>query len=744
MGFDWIAMTSPLAATSVPGLGLLWSGLQVALGLGLVIFVHELGHFLVAKACGVKCEKFYVGFDFFDLRFFRFTWGETEYGLGVFPLGGYVKMLGQDDDPRNHERERQRILAAQEEQQGHPVEDPRGSLDPAPSAKPDEPTGDIEAESEAPTLDPRSYPAKSVWQRMAIISAGVIFNVIFAIFLGAGGYLLGVPYTPTLIGYTAPGSPAWQENLQPGDKIIALGNGGEDENLRFTSDLLETVMFAGFDDQPVQIKLRGADGETRDIEFKPAEVAPNRYGIGVGGMLSLTLVDEEPVEKDSPAAEAELKSGDTLVALKLPGEQEPIEIDSFPAFQQQLVAHIDQPLIHIFERDGKRVEVKLAAEREVSLGLKLGMGPITAVRKDSPASKAKDAESGEPWPLKPGDILVGIGDEALDDPMLVEDRLRAVWGQEISLKVKRPKNGGEGSEMTEQVVTVTPETPIQPNRYILPGSPAAAQSIGVAFAVQPVVVGKHDFTPSTGDEEKQGGADLADIPEGSSLLRVEFKGRDEEAKKWLAEHYRSSKPLAVEEYGWPHIHRFIQSLPADIDVIVEYEVAGDTRIAKASIEPRPLEQAYHFDRGLNFAAKVETHYADGPLDALALGARETGESLGKVVTFLQKLVFNRVPFEAVGGPLTIVRAASSEASEGTGRLLIFLTLLSANLAVVNILPIPALDGGHLMFLTIEAIQGRPVDEKLQMTLTVFGIVGLLSLMLLVLSMDVLKLAFFGG
>ncbi len=72
---------------------------QVAVGLGAVIFVHELGHFLVAKACGVKCEKFYLGFDIFGLKLARFRWGETEYGIGILPLGGYVKMLGQEDNP---------------------------------------------------------------------------------------------------------------------------------------------------------------------------------------------------------------------------------------------------------------------------------------------------------------------------------------------------------------------------------------------------------------------------------------------------------------------------------------------------------------------------------------------------------------------------------------------------------------------------------------------------------------------
>ena len=94
--------------------------LKVAVGLGFVIFVHELGHFVVAKLCGVKCEKFYIGFDvplkFGPIRFpsslWKKKWGETEYGIGILPLGGYVKMLGQDDNPGHIVEEMERSRAA--------------------------------------------------------------------------------------------------------------------------------------------------------------------------------------------------------------------------------------------------------------------------------------------------------------------------------------------------------------------------------------------------------------------------------------------------------------------------------------------------------------------------------------------------------------------------------------------------------------------------------------------------------
>ena len=85
--------------------------LKVVIGLGMVIFVHELGHFLVAKLCGVKCEKFYLGFDIAGLKLWKFRRGETEYGIGILPLGGYVKMLGQEDNPARLREEMERAKA---------------------------------------------------------------------------------------------------------------------------------------------------------------------------------------------------------------------------------------------------------------------------------------------------------------------------------------------------------------------------------------------------------------------------------------------------------------------------------------------------------------------------------------------------------------------------------------------------------------------------------------------------------
>ena len=94
------------------------------------------------------------------------------------------------------------------------------------------------------------------------------------------------------------------------------------------------------------------------------------------------------------------------------------------------------------------------------------------------------------------------------------------------------------------------------------------------------------------------------------------------------------------------------------------------------------------------------------------GWDETADALTMVFRFLQKLG-TQVPITMLGGPGTIAVAAGDAASQGLSSLLIFLTMLSANLAVINFLPIPLLDGGHMVFLAYEGIRGRPANEKIR-------------------------------
>ncbi len=190
-----------LAAISLGGIG---KTLSVVLGLGMVIFFHELGHFAVAKWCDVHVERFSIGIG-------PIIWsrqkGETEYALSALPFGGYVKMLGQDD------------------------------------MDPNQMTSDEIAENE------RSYSAKKVWQRMAIISAGVIMNVITGFMFFAIAYRFGVVELVPMVGNVHAGSPAWEAGIRDGDMIRSI-NGESMTSTRplfFPADLCRSKVTTSMD-----------------------------------------------------------------------------------------------------------------------------------------------------------------------------------------------------------------------------------------------------------------------------------------------------------------------------------------------------------------------------------------------------------------------------------------------------------------------------------------------------------------
>ena len=194
------------------------AALEVAVGLGFVIFVHELGHFAVAKMCGVKVDKFFIGFDIGGLKLCSFRWGETLYGIGILPLGGYVKMLGQEDNPaqlrKEMERARQEAASGSATGRGRSRQRRRGGRRTVRRRR---------ASAEKRLFDPRSYLAKSVPQRMAIISAGVIMNMIFALVFAVVAFaFFGVKQNPTVVGSVMAGGAAWQAGVQADDEILEV------------------------------------------------------------------------------------------------------------------------------------------------------------------------------------------------------------------------------------------------------------------------------------------------------------------------------------------------------------------------------------------------------------------------------------------------------------------------------------------------------------------------------------------
>jgi regulator of sigma E protease len=147
------------------------------------------------------------------------------------------------------------------------------------------------------------------------------------------------------------------------------------------------------------------------------------------------------------------------------------------------------------------------------------------------------------------------------------------------------------------------------------------------------------------------------------------------------------------------------------------------------------------DRGLVFQSDFRTQKADGVGDALNLGARRTVRFVREVYMNLYAMVFGRVSAKTMSGPLTIATVSYRFAGEDFWQFLLFLGMISVNLAVVNFLPIPVLDGGHMVFLILEKILGRPVPDRLFALAMYLGLGFILLLMLFVIGLDVQRLFF---
>ena len=710
-----------------------WIGFGMAIfGVGLVIFVHELGHFLVAKACGVKCEKFYLGFDPpikigpFSLppALVKHKWGETEYGIGIIPLGGYVKMLGQDDNPANAAEEAERTKIRKQ-----PEDDSAGTS----------PGGEEQFD-----VDPRSYTAKSVPQRMAIISAGVIMNLIFAVVFATVAYSLGVPYVPCEIRATVPGDPAWVAGVRPGDKIIQMGRQGtRSEQLRFNGDLRLRVFAAGSENS-VELLVRHPDQQEEWISLRPGDSMKAQTGmpsLGIFPAFDPVLApkrsprDTTPATRPgSPAARAEpaFENGDRIVKINGKPVADGIEMAAV------LAAHPDDALTFTVERKmkqaaavgqgdagnelpAKQIDIKVARNPILRLGLVMKLGPVTAVRDGSVAQEAG---------LKIGDVIRSIDAASVGDPITLPDRLRLKAGTPVTFAIDRPI-GGDATESI--LLEMTPRVPKTFSPVVRINAPVALRAIGATCEVVHTVQAVEPRSPADGVFEP-----------GDELVEIEFF-RPEKATETVQpsgseDQNDDSLPLPdpIEfafdgKNNWAAAVERIQYLPPDTKVKITYRRGKKEKTAE--LTPSPSPDRSNPDRGFVLAMREEVRTARDFREAVSLGFRETRESLFQVVVVLRRITES---YKSLGGPGTIMVVATSEATRGWARLLVFLTLISANLAVINFLPIPVLDGGHMVFLTIEGIRGKPVSENVQIRVTIVGLTFILTLMLFVIFLDVTR------
>ncbi len=593
-----------------------------AVGIGLLIFLHELGHFLAARLAGVRVEVFSLGFG---PRLFGAYWRGTDFRVSLVPFGGYVMVAGQDPEDRRYARG-------------------------------------------------ESLWSKGTGQRALFWSGGVLMNALFALIVFPLVFRAGVSFEAPIIGKVEPGSAAWEAGLQAGERIDALGG----KSIYAFQNLETEVALSG--GRQISLDVKGKDGVHRLVTASPQfDAAAGLYELGIRPALDPAL-PTIVVAADGPAAAAGLQTGDRLQ--RVGGEDPHMGLPDSVA-----------PVAIEVERDGATVQVVVtptAMTKDVPP--RIGVTALPRVVKGlRPGSDLVDRLG-----LRRGDVVLAIDGKPFlgpDLPIAPADATRTRWlveraGKQVVLE--QDATAAERATLAEHVA-LTPD----PGSLLVTPTPAgAAAAAGLQAGDR--IVGVDDVAIDTWVELVKAVEKAGDRPLRLQLQRL-AAGANEDA---LAQPNTNNLELVVAPRRQP--------LP---------DFGWDVRLM-------------HLQEEIQATSIGE---------AVRLGTVCSLDLVKQLYVTLKRLVTGDVGAQNLGGIIRISQVSYHAAQRGPSWFWYFLALLSVNLAFVNLLPIPVLDGGHLLFLLIEKVKGSPVSTRVLGYSQVVGLVFVLLLVLFVTYNDILRL-----
>lgn len=322
--------------------GLIMAG-QLLLGLSILVILHELGHFLAARAFGIKVEKFYLFFDAWGFKLFSFKVGDTEYGVGWLPLGGYVKISGMIDES-------------------------------------------MDTEQMALPAEPWEFRSKPAWQRLIVMLGGVIVNILVGIFIfWVLTFKYGETYIPNdqLTSGVHPGIIGKEIGIKDGDKILAI-NG--QKIIRF-EELISSKVLLGNPKLTVSrngeaIDLHVPESVLNSISeygieefvaprFKIKKiakvVAPSDYKAESKGLFAKLFGKKNTVKFETPAFNAGVKEGDSVIAIN----GKPV------VFRDQIATEAEKNAGKVIDlqvlRNGQLVNLKPKVAQDGTIGVNFGI-----------------------------------------------------------------------------------------------------------------------------------------------------------------------------------------------------------------------------------------------------------------------------------------------------------------------------------------------------------------------------------
>ncbi len=725
----------------------LWSYVQIFAGFSFIIFIHELGHFAVAKWSGVRVEQFAIGFF---REIVGFTKGETRYSFNLLPLGGYVKMLGQEDFEVDT-------------------------------------TGELQYRE-----DPRSFANKPVGVRMAIVSAGVIMNLVLSLVLFVIIFSIGKQVQAPRVGATIPGRPAAAAGILPGDLIKSINGSSIDE---FT-DIPMTVMLAK-PGEPLEFVIK-RDGETKTINVIPeVNTKADIMQVGIASPQTATFLVVGPgYDSENPkhprVGDTVVKMGDTEVTKDNANSMMNLLAIDPLRFSQVVVERLpitakaetnDTP-----ERVTVDLEPRIALRRldtkEVTPHL-LGLAPLMRFSSITPGGRADLAG------MEVGDVILKWGDIENPTSEQIEKSIlkpqKTDWGpteRDIPVKILKQSTGKIVNRSIRPKIKIVPILRIQKgnptiqaqyqmfaDQYLRVGSivetmmgsetPAAkagipANAFITAVNDQPMQTwvqlaealranAGHDVTVTYNLGDENGKTATLGVPHSlrtmlgigpaSSILAVNGQERAKVERNGKTAELVVNQSLALYE-------ALKESVGKTVEIRYRPGPLADAETKEVTITEDMLvpwvgSTAYTVD--LITGGEMITLRKTNPIAAMKLGVKKTYFFVMQVYQVLERMIISRtLGVDKISGPVGIVDLGSKMASAGFVDLLWFLALISANLAVINFLPLPIVDGGLMVFLIIEKIKGSPISVRIQVATQVIGLVLIATAFLYVTLNDLAR------
>jgi len=588
--------------------------LEVALGIGIIIIVHELGHLIAAKLSGVRVERFSVGFG---PRLFGVKVGETDYRVSLFPWGGYVALSG---------------------------ERPTDAAD-----------------------DPRALFRQPPRKRAFVFVSGVTMNFIFGIIFFILAFRIGVSFGHPTVGGVRPASPAWKAGIEQDDVILEInGKRGVDfEEISIITALSEPGA-------PLRLKVKRGQ-EIHYVNVIP-EMSPEMGmpAIGIEPKASLVVGRLLSLNGVAPAKEAGIREDDQILAV------DGAKVSSWSQFQKEIAQRPNQPTTITVSRENKPLNFQVIPipEPRWIIGVELDFSAqIEAVKGNSLAQK--------------------IGFEA-------GQKIVAVDAKSIATL----RGFFEALEESEGEIIITVESQDEKKdiQFLSSSQNTEALKSSIATKSQPVIAEVRPHYP----------AQIAGLAPGDSIIEVDTK-EIEDAESLIG---------AIQNSGGEALELTYQRGNEAGKALIEPVLTTVGQPGMIGVLPKALPLVRHY----------------GWLKSIQTGFSKTRTVVIQIYLSIRAMISRRISArQQLGGPITIAVASYYFASEGVAKLLYFLGIISISLVLINLLPLPVLDGGLLFLLGVEKLKGSPVSQKTQEALNYIGWALIISLMLWVTFFDIMRL-----